>query len=49
QEDYSPAIEHHYSCPTCQSPLDDIKSGRELKISRLDCRELSASQPVTAH
>ena len=38
-QDYAPAIEEHYACPTCRSPLDDIKSGRELKISRLEYQD----------
>ena len=49
RQDYSPAIEQHYTCPTCRSPLDDIKSGRELKIARLDCREVPAARPVATH
>ena len=40
--DYSPVIEQQYACPTCRSPLEDIKSGRELKIARLDCKEQQA-------
>ncbi|MEL7408714.1 MAG: hydrogenase maturation nickel metallochaperone HypA, partial [Cyanobacteria bacterium J06558_2] len=23
-----------YSCPDCQAPMEDIRSGRELKIDR---------------
>ncbi len=46
QSDYSPEIGDRYACPTCNSPLEDIRSGRELKISRLECREMSASVSV---
>ncbi|MEO0803015.1 MAG: hydrogenase maturation nickel metallochaperone HypA [Cyanobacteria bacterium J06642_2] len=38
QTEYSPAIGEQYACPTCQSPLEDIRSGRELKIDRLEWR-----------
>jgi hydrogenase nickel incorporation protein HypA/HybF len=36
QQEYYPEIGIHYACPTCQSPMDDIRSGRELKIDRLE-------------
>jgi len=36
QAEYHPAIGVQYSCPTCRSPLEDIRSGRELKIDRLE-------------
>lgn len=37
QAEYSPEIGIQYACPTCQSPMDDIRSGRELKIDRVEC------------
>jgi hydrogenase nickel incorporation protein HypA/HybF len=36
QSEYHPKIGLQYSCPNCQSPMDDIRSGRELKISRIE-------------
>lgn len=36
QQDYAPAVGQHYACPDCQSPMEDIRSGRELKIDRLE-------------
>lgn len=33
---YSPNIGLQYACPSCQSPMDDIRSGRELKIGRVE-------------
>lgn len=36
QQDYSPAIGSHYACPDCGSSMDDIRSGRELKIDRIE-------------
>ncbi len=36
QRDYRPEIGKHYACPTCQEPMDDIRSGRELKIDRIE-------------
>lgn len=37
--DYSPDIGLEYACPQCKSPLDEIKSGRELKIERVEFDE----------
>jgi hydrogenase nickel incorporation protein HypA/HybF len=36
QQDYRPEIGIQYACPTCQSPMEDIRSGRELKIDRIE-------------
>jgi len=36
QQDYRPEIGIQYACPQCRSPMDDIRSGRELKINRID-------------
>ncbi|MCB8762609.1 hydrogenase maturation nickel metallochaperone HypA [Planktothrix agardhii 1029] len=36
QTEYCPEIGLHYACPTCQSPMEDIRSGRELKIDRIE-------------
>lgn len=36
QAEYQPEIGLQYACPTCHSPMDDIRSGRELKIDRLE-------------
>lgn len=36
QQDYSPTIGLHYACPTCQSPMEDIRSGRELKVDHIE-------------
>ncbi|HIK57139.1 MAG TPA: hydrogenase maturation nickel metallochaperone HypA [Synechococcales cyanobacterium M55_K2018_004] len=37
QQEYAPAIGIQYACPACRSPMDDIRSGRELKIERIEC------------
>lgn len=40
QQEYQPEIGLQYSCPTCHSPMEDIRSGRELKIDRIEyCSE----------
>ncbi len=45
QQEYEPEIGLQYSCPDCKSPMEDIRSGRELKIDRIeysshyDCQE----------
>ncbi|NJO39246.1 MAG: hydrogenase maturation nickel metallochaperone HypA [Cyanobacteria bacterium CRU_2_1] len=36
QQDYHPEIGVQYACPTCRSPMEDIRSGRELKIDRIE-------------
>jgi hydrogenase nickel incorporation protein HypA/HybF len=46
QHDYRPSIGLQYACPTCQSPMEDIRSGRELKIDRIEYQ--SASSPSVA-
>jgi hydrogenase nickel incorporation protein HypA/HybF len=35
QQEYRPEIGIQYACPTCRSPMEDIRSGRELKIERI--------------
>ena len=39
QQDYRPEYGRQYSCPTCGHPMDDIRSGRELKIDRVEWAE----------
>ena len=36
QQAYSPDIGLQYGCPDCHAPMDDIRSGRELKIERVE-------------
>ncbi len=36
QQEYKPNIGLQYSCPDCKSPMEDIRSGRELKIDRIE-------------
>jgi hydrogenase nickel incorporation protein HypA/HybF len=36
QIEYRPEIGLQYACPTCHAPMDDIRSGRELKIDRIE-------------
>lgn len=37
KKDYEPEIGQRYACPTCGSPMEEIRSGRELKIDRIEC------------
>ncbi|MGF1537614.1 MAG: hydrogenase maturation nickel metallochaperone HypA [Elainellaceae cyanobacterium] len=37
--EYQPDVNQQYACPTCESPMDDIRSGRELKIDRVEYAE----------
>jgi hydrogenase nickel incorporation protein HypA/HybF len=41
QQEYRPEIGIQYACPQCQSPMEDIRSGRELKIERIEYSEKS--------
>ncbi|NJM74498.1 MAG: hydrogenase maturation nickel metallochaperone HypA [Acaryochloridaceae cyanobacterium RU_4_10] len=44
QKEYKPDIGVQYACPDCQSPMEDIRSGRELKINRLEYALLGQPQ-----
>lgn len=44
QQEYSPEIGLYYACPHCQSPMERILSGRELKIDRIECSNHSITQ-----
>jgi hydrogenase nickel incorporation protein HypA/HybF len=35
-QDYRPEIGLEYACPSCGAALDEIRSGRELKIERIE-------------
>ena len=45
QTEYRPQVGLRYACPTCQAPMDDIRSGRELKIDRVEYVALPTSVP----
>lgn len=47
QEEYKPEIGLHYACPTCQSPMEDIRSGRELKIDRIEYSQAEIESSLT--
>jgi len=36
QEEYFPKFGQEYACPSCHSPMEDIRSGRELKIDYIE-------------
>ena len=36
EQEYRPDLGLEYACPTCKSALHDIRSGRELKIERIE-------------
>ena len=46
QQEYKPEIGLQYSCPDCNSPLEDIRSGRELKIDRIEYSSLTNTLPT---
>lgn len=39
QREYSPTIGLMYGCPDCRAPMEDIRSGRELKIDYIECED----------
>lgn len=39
EAEYRPELGLEYACPACRSPLHDIRSGRELKIERVEWEE----------
>ena len=43
QQEYKPKIGLQYSCPDCKSPMEDIRSGRELKIDRIEYSAIANS------
>jgi hydrogenase nickel incorporation protein HypA/HybF len=47
QAEYQPAIGLHYACPACHSPMDDIRSGRELKIDRIEYEQAASASSVS--
>lgn len=36
QQEYFPKFGEEYACPSCHSPMEDIRSGRELKIDYIE-------------
>ena len=46
--EYRPEIGLQYACPTCRSPMEDIRSGRELKIDRIEYESAIADLPKPA-
>jgi hydrogenase nickel incorporation protein HypA/HybF len=50
QQDYHPEIGIQYACPKCHSPMEDIRSGRELKIDRVEyCSDASNSETYASN
>jgi len=43
QHEYQPEVGIQYACPSCHSPMDDIRSGRELKIDRIEYEPIGVS------
>jgi len=43
--DYRPDLGRQYACPDCADPLGEIRSGRELKIERIDWAEMEPVDP----
>ncbi|MEB3229738.1 MAG: hydrogenase maturation nickel metallochaperone HypA [Leptolyngbyaceae bacterium] len=41
QQQYRPDYGRQYACPDCGQPMEDIRSGRELKIDRVEWAEVA--------
>ena len=46
QQEYQPEIGLQYNCPDCKSPMEDIRSGRELKIDHIEYSSLNSGKEV---
>lgn len=42
QTEYKPEIGLQYNCPQCHSAMEDIRSGRELKIDRIEYAKIAS-------
>ena len=49
QAEYLPKIGLQYACPTCKAPMDDIRSGRELKIDHIEYSKADAITAPSSH
>ncbi len=49
-QEYKPEMGRRYACPHCGSPMEEIRSGRELKIDHIECLidSAPAAQPEVA-
>lgn len=47
QQEYFPEIGQQYACPQCHSPMEDIRSGRELKIDRIEYASSTANRTIS--
>lgn len=45
QVEYRPDMGQQYACPTCHGPMEEIRSGRELKIDRMEYVQSSPTAP----
>jgi hydrogenase nickel incorporation protein HypA/HybF len=42
-QEYRPELGLHYACPTCGQPMEEIRSGRELKIDRIEFQSFAVT------
>lgn len=45
QAEYRPEVGQRYACPKCEAPMVEIRSGRELKIDRVEYGRLGPLYP----
>lgn len=46
-QEYRPEIGRRYACPNCGSPMEEIRSGRELKIDYIEIDYIECSTNFT--
>ena len=49
QDEYRPEIGLQYACPQCQAPMTEIRSGRELKIDRIEYAHPTTSETYASN
>ncbi|MCM1985361.1 hydrogenase maturation nickel metallochaperone HypA [Lyngbya confervoides] len=45
QQDYHPVMGLQYACPQCAAPMEEIRSGRELKVDRIEYANQESHAP----
>jgi hydrogenase nickel incorporation protein HypA/HybF len=45
QQEYRPEMGLQYACPQCHGSMEDIRSGRELKIDRIEYQTPAVAEP----
>jgi hydrogenase nickel incorporation protein HypA/HybF len=49
RREYHPSLGLQYACPLCQEPLNEVRSGRELKIEGVDWDTSTPKEQIYAN